>query len=244
MFVSKNLKIILGMDRKFVKAQQRLRLGSLTQPRRPMVSRVGMRTAARNFTSSSRALASLKKAETGYLDLAGANYALDTTGSVTLLNAVPQGASVSQRVGKKIVAKSIQLRGLILANTATTYADTSYLVVYDRRPTAALPAISDILKSASSFAFNNDDNAGRFKILRRRDTVLSGNITTPATGNEVADVDDFVKVNLPTVYKALGTGAIADIEEGAIYLVTIGDHVTGTTAATLATTVRFRFQDI
>jgi len=40
--------------------------------------------------------------ETGYVDLAVANYALDTTGSIVLLATVPQGTSVQQRVGKKI----------------------------------------------------------------------------------------------------------------------------------------------
>ena len=235
------------MDRKFVKAQQRLRLGSLTQPRRPMASRVGLRTAARNFSvapSSSRALAMAKAGEAGYFDLANAAYACDTTGSITLLNPIPQGATQITRVGKKVMIKHLQLRGLLAANTATTIADTTYLVVYDRRPTAALPAISDILKNTTSSAFSNDDNTGRFRILRRSDAVLSGNSTTPTTGNEVRDVTEFIKVGLPTVYKALGTGAIADISEGAIYLVTVGSNAAGTTAATLTTASRVRFLDM
>lgn len=49
--------------------------------------------------------------EKGYLDIAAASYAMDTTGSITLLNPVPQGAGVTQRVGKKIIMKGIPTRG-------------------------------------------------------------------------------------------------------------------------------------
>lgn len=230
-------------NRTFVKQMQRTRLGALTRPRRAVTSRVGLRTAARDFSSSTRALAALKSSEVGYLDTANATYACDTTGSITLLNAVPQGASVSQRVGKKIMGKSIQMRGLMSTGTTTTFADSAWMLVYDRRPTSALPAITDVLKSISPAAFNNDDNAGRFKILRRVDALLSGNTATPATGNEVRDVDEYVKCPYPTVYKAVGTGAIGDIEEGAIYLVTVGSNVAGTTAISLTTAIRYRFMD-
>ena len=39
--------------------------------------------------------------EAGYIDVAAADYVLDTTGSVTLLNTVAQGAAVTQRVGRR-----------------------------------------------------------------------------------------------------------------------------------------------
>ena len=241
MFVSKNLKIIVGMDRKFVKAQQRLRLGSLTQPRRPMVSRVGLRTAARDF-GKPKLLFSQKDA--GYLDQAAAAYACDTTGTLTLLTVIPQGVSVNQRVGKKIALTSVQLRGNLIAGTTGTTSDVAVLIVYDRRPSAAT-AITDILKTISSNALNNDDNTGRFKILRRWDMSTTGNATTPATGNEIKEFSQYFKVPaLPVIYKALGTGAIADHEEGALYMVTVGNTVAGTTSSSLQTTIRVRFQDI
>ena len=49
--------------------------------------------------SALRLLAASK--ETGYIDVAAADYVLDTTGSVTLLNTVAQGAAVTQRVGRR-----------------------------------------------------------------------------------------------------------------------------------------------
>ena len=48
----------------------------------------------------------------------------------------------------------------------------------------------------------------------------------------------------PVVYKAAGTGAIGDIEEGALYLVTIGQVAAGTAAAAARLAFRLRFLDV
>lgn len=183
--------------------------------------------------------------ESGYVDLALATYALDTTGSIVLLATVAQGASVNQRVGKKILWKSLQCRGSIFNRTTGVVNDTALMVVYDKRPTGALPTITDILVTANSNAFNNDANSGRFRILKRMDEVLIGNTTTPATGQEEKDCSFFLDLKgLQGVFKAAGTGAIGDIEEGAIYLVTVGDNAAGTAAASANLAFRTRFIDV
>lgn len=188
--------------------------------------------------------------ETGFVDLASAAYALDTTGSITLLATIPQGASVNQRVGKKVMLKSIQARGLISNNTTATINDVAFLIVYDKRPTGTLPVVTDILASANSNAFNNDANSGRFKILKRCDAVLVG----PATGTLATEqlteasaqsIDFYLKLRgLMNVFKAAGTGAIGDIEEGALYLVTVGNQAAGNTAATATMAFRTRYIDV
>lgn len=188
--------------------------------------------------------------ETGFVDLAAATYALDTTGTVTLIATVAQGASVNQRVGKKIRLKSLQCRGQMFNGTTATSNDVAYMIVYDRRPTGSLPAVTDILDTASAISMNNDANSGRFSILKRCDGLLIGNQTVQAaianyaTDNSVQPADWFLNLkNLQTVYKAAATGAIADIEQGALYLVTVGSNVAGTTAATLQVGFRTRFWD-
>lgn len=179
----------------------------------------------------------------GFVDLTLAAYAFDTTGTVTLIATVAQGASVSQRIGKKIQWKSIQIRGSLQAGTTATTNDCALILVYDKRPTGALPTIADVLVSANPGAFNNDANSGRFQIIRRYDFVLLGNRTTPATGLEVIDASDFIKFSRPCVYKAAATGAIADIEQGAIYAITIGNNTAGATAAEGSLAYRVRFTD-
>lgn len=200
----------------------------------------------RRITSAPRSGRSRKligARETGYVDLAIANYPCDTTGSVTLLATIAQGASVNQRIGKKVMLKSLQARGQMYAGTTATLNDCAIIVVYDKRPTGSLPAVTDILVSASSQAFNNDVNSGRFQILKRKDFRLVGNSTTPTVANSSADGDFFLKINKKEVFKAAGTGAIGDIEEGALYLVTVGNQAAGNTAAVASLAFRTRFLD-
>lgn len=185
----------------------------------------------------------VKTGASGYVDVASANYAFDTTGSITLLNTVTQGTAVTQRVGKKIKLKSLQCRGLMTNNSAATWNDVAFLIVYDRRPRGALPAITDILTSVSARAMNNDNFSGRFQILKRSDEMLIGNATA-LTECTAKSVDFYMELKAPTVYEAAGTGAINDIEQGALYLVTVGNAAAGTGAAVLTCGFRLRFTDI
>lgn len=183
--------------------------------------------------------------ETGYVDTAIASYPCDTTGSVTLIPTIAQGASVNQRVGKKVMLKNLQIRGQVQAGTAGTIADWAIAIVYDKRPTGSLPAVTDILVTANSNSFNNDANSGRFKILRRWDDVVLGASGSPSNSKTAVDFSQFVKLKgLPCVFKAAGTGAIGDIEEGALYLVTVGSQAAGTAAASAPLAFRTRFVDV
>lgn len=185
--------------------------------------------------------------ETGFVDLAVANYPFNTTGTCTLIATVGQGASVNQRVGKKIMWKGMQIRGQISADSTTTTAAAVLIIVYDRRPVAAVPAITDVLVSADTNAFNNDANSGRFKILKRISYSLCGNNTTAGQNNDTSlhYVDEYLKLRgLPCVFKAAGTGAMGDIEQGAIYAITVGNVAAGTNDAQGILSYRTRFVDV
>lgn len=180
-----------------------------------------------------------------YVDLASASYNCDTTGSIVLVPTIAQGAGNAQRVGKKIAFKSIMFRGACNANSAGVVNSCALILVYDKRPTGSLPAITDILDTAHVNSMNKDDNTGRFKILYRKEFTLMGNSTTPATGKEAEDANMYLSLRgMPCVFKSAGTGAIGDIEEGAIYAVTVGNNAAGTSAATLTGGFRVRFYDI
>ena len=213
---------------------------------RPMIGRnsgPGRSGFKANFFRLQRAY----KNEMGYVDVAAADYALDTTGSVTLLNTIAQGAAVTQRVGKKVVLKGLQCRGNLQNGSTANSNDVAFMIVYDKRPTGALPAVTDILTAATSQAMNNDANAGRFSIIKRYDDILIGNLTAAANYTEAAvkSCDWWLDLkSKPVVYKAAGTGAIGDIEEGALYLVTVGQVAAGTAAAAMRVAFRLRFVDV
>jgi len=189
-------------------------------------------------------LAKAAKMDTGYIDVSPAGGALDTSGFMTLLNPVPQGAAVVQRVGKKILLKGLQIRGL-LYNNASAYAnDVALIVVYDKRPTGSPPAITDILNSISASSMNKDDNASRFRIIRRLDGCLVGNNTTMTAASAIS-FDEYVDLKkAPTIYKSAGTGAVGDISEGALWLIGVGESAAGATAATASLRTRVRFYDL
>lgn len=187
--------------------------------------------------------------ESSYLDTASASYLFSTTGSIKLLNPVPQGASVVTRVGKKIEMTSLQLRG-VYANKASPIADAALIIVYDKRPTGALPAITDVLNTVTSASFNKDDNSGRFKILKRDNKVFVGaNATGERTAKTAYTADFFLNLRgLPVTYKSAGTGAIGDIEEGALYAITCGSipetAAPDTDAPQAVVGYRLRFKDV
>lgn len=205
------------------------------------------RRAGGNPFGLQRALSMSK--ELGFVDVAVSS-PMDTTGLVTLLNTVAQGTSVNQRVGKKIRMKGLQIRGYAGNGTTATFNDVAFLIVYDKRPTGALPAVTDILVAANATAMNNDANAGRFSILKRWDGMLLGNLSlTGAVANALVEntavgTDCYLDLGKrEVVYKAAATGAIGDIEQGALYLVTVGANAAGTAAATLVFNSRMRFWD-
>jgi len=185
--------------------------------------------------------------ETGLVDtpVSGTTtYNFDTTGSIALIPTIAQGTSVRQRVGKKVALKSLQCRGQVAAGATGLVNDCALLIVYDKRPTGVLPAVTDILTTASSASMNNDANAGRFSILKRVDFMLVGSSAVPT--ERVAESADFFLslANRPLVFKEAATGAIADIEEGALYIVTVGSAAAGAAAASALISFRTRFIDI
>lgn len=183
--------------------------------------------------------------ESGFVDTVGATYGLDTTGSITHLSIIPQGASVNQRVGKRVALKSLQFRGFAANQSTAAYNDCAMLIVYDKRPTGSLPAITDILETANATAMNNDNGTGRFQIIKRADFELIGN-NTNITSKTAVSADFWLDLkNKPWVAKDTGTGVIADVDEGAVYLVTVGSNPAGgSTAAGLTGQFRLRYIDM
>lgn len=177
------------------------------------------------------------------MDSGAASYNCSTTGSIALVATIAQGTTVNQRVGKKAMYKSILMRGNLVAGTTGTIADGTVMLIYDKRPTGALPTITTVLTAVTSTAFMNDDNTARFQVIRRWDHNLIGNSTTPTTGCEAINMDHYIPFRQPITFESAGTGAIGDIDSGAIYVLTVGNVAAGTTAPILTVNFRTRFTE-
>lgn len=184
--------------------------------------------------------------EINFVDTAAASREMSTTGAISLLATIAQGAAQTQRIGRKIVLKSIQVRGSVYTGTTTVTSKVSWIIVYDKRPTGVLPAITDILVTANSNSMTNSENVGRFQIVARKDYAMVGNTGTAGQQDSktMYNVEKFIKIRKPMVFKSAGNGAIGDIEQGALYIVTVGDQATGTSDCSAYLGFRTRFLDV
>lgn len=226
--------------------------------KRQRVEKAKAQQAARGFPPSKArptGRGNLRQIPRGFVGLAGdrkfvdtalATYACNTTGSITHISIVPTGTTVSTREGKAFRVTSCQIRGSLFTNSATTVATGMVLLVWDYQPNKALAAITDILDTVGAYSFIKRENNARFKILMKRRYAMTGNTTTPATGGEIKDIDEFI--NMPNDAYALctvadTTGAIGNRINGALLLVTVGDTAAGTGDIDLTCTIRTNFTE-
>lgn len=160
------------------------------------------------------------------VDTAQAVYALDSTGTVALLNGVAQGADFNQRIGRKITMRSVQIRGLITPQDASVSSNLGrIMIIYDTQPNGALPAITDVLNVASSTSMMNLNNRDRFKILMD-EQVGCGAVETGATlayaqAPGVTSIQRWIRLNHDVVFDGT-TAAIGDIQTGSLFILTVG----------------------
>jgi len=185
--------------------------------------------------------------ESKYIDIAGAAYVCDTTGSITHLDVVTQGDTVNSRDGRKFMPTWLQMRGRVGNNANATYNDCAVILVWDKQPNKALAAVTDVLDTANPQSMNKRENASRFQIIRRWDFTLTGKSDGSTTPGYVRNFDKFVKLPRGLVAEctpADTTGAIGNRVTGALLLVTVGAKAPGDTASVLAVGMRIGFKDV
>lgn len=165
----------------------------------------------------------------------------DTTGAVTLINGIARGDDINERVGRQVILKYIQAN-IVNYVTPTTGIDQSHrmLIVLDRQANGAAPAITDVLVSASTVAMPNLDNRKRFRILF--DSIKNMNASGEPGSMIVQRV--FKRVNIPVQFNSGDAGTVADIQTGALYLITLGSIAPGGTAGNFSGRIRVRYTDI
>jgi len=189
-----------------------------------------------------------------------------TTAQFTLLNAIQEGSSFYNRVGRKIMMRSLHLTGLVFQNQGGAGVDEylRHMIVYDRQPNGAVPSIADILldydntgtTTTNSLSGLNMNNADRFVILRDMRVAIPKNddngglqdvsaAVIDYTTNRV-NINEFVLLkNLETHYKATtNPGVIGDIASGALWFVQFGNVAAATAAYAVAFQARLRYHDV
>lgn len=194
-----------------------------------------------------RGFVSAQTADAKFFDVGAATYGVSTTGSITHLDIIPQGTTVNSREGKSFTLRNIHMQGFMVTNATTALALNMAYLIWDMQPNKVLPAVTDILDSASSYSFLKRENKARFIVIRKILHAQAGNSTTPATGTEAIKVDEYCKVKhmglVASCTTADTTGVIGNRINGALYLVTAGNVASGTADADLIVNIRIGFTD-
>lgn len=200
----------------------------------------------------------LNNAERKVYDITTTVYPVNTAGSVTAICIPILGTDMTNRIGRKVVVKSIQARGiarvrLAEANTNGMAGPQLIRIIYlvDLQPNGALPAITDVLVQAIAQSPMNLNNRDRFRILSDKMITLDNYTRDTATpGSEYVGFNRtaqhfkmYKKCNQEVIFNATNAGTVADITSGAILQVIVGNQATdgagGPGSAAIFTRCRF-----
>lgn len=166
-----------------------------------------------------------------------------TAGAVTLLNGVATGTDITNRIGRKIMMKSILFR-LDLQTTATSLLGDfiRVLVVYDCQTNTTTPAVTDVIVNNYNSPMNLS-NRDRFKVLIDKHVIMNA---CDLTGGVVAGGDPmpkyvkvYKKMNLEVIFGGVNSN-VGSINTGGIFLVLVSQNNALTTATLYS---RIRFED-
>lgn len=181
------------------------------------------------------------------VDTAPGNYACSSTPNISLINGVATGTDYTERIGRKIMLKSLFIRGYMLPADNTSGPSLSrLLVVYDSQTNGTAPTITDILKTSDVRAQLNLDNRDRFKIIFDKQYVVAvvDNTATQAiaSGPTVHNVKLYKRLNHEVQFSGT-TAAVGSIATGSVYLVLLNDNV-ASLGTIFALSTRIRFTDV
>lgn len=194
---------------------------------------------------------------------------INSTGVQQNIAAIQQGTSISQRVGNKILLKSVRIRlALVETSQAGSANNTSQpyrvMLVYDRQPTGIYRPVNNILSGIrqdglqqnGTYSSNIDPNSlDRYVVLmdelKMTPTYNIAGITNVAVKQNGATdhreyvVDRYINLkNLETVFNtSTSPMVIANMQTGSLLLIVLGTTASGSEPYALQGTVRLRFYD-
>lgn len=159
-----------------------------------------------------------------------------TSGTVTSIGieTITQGTSDSTRVGNVIKLQYVKIIGSVSDTTAAAPYPQGWLryaLVYDKQTNGALPAVNEILNTASAYSNWNHDNVvgaggARFVPLKWGTIQYECNAGNTAAANTVIPFVINCKLKDKLARFDASTGAITDLVSGGLFLVTIAQNAT------------------
>lgn len=164
------------------------------------------------------------RAELKAIDTTASNVALLSGGGVIALNLVAQGSDYNQRIGRKVVLKSVLLRIHVVPTPTVDLPQGDvgrFILAYDAQTNGVSPGVSDLIAGGDYLAGNNLNYRERFKVIK--DWMVPLAATAYNTGILVSGVPStrlltvYKRLNLDTVFNNTG-GAVGQIATGGLFL--------------------------
>jgi len=209
------------------------------------VNRGYLRTAGfyGRFAGGRRKGKSALNAELKYKDTSR-NAAVPSTGVVDPnLNIIAQGAAETERIGRKIVIKSISAKGWISLAGGTAEGNTIRgILVQDHQCNGAVFATTDVLNSADVTSHYRLDQGNRFTILFDRTMTLNtGGYDGSGPTDSYLNFSKYIRCNIPVEYDATAaTGVVTTQRSNSIAWLWVGRV---SNASTVNMTTRVRYAD-
>lgn len=162
------------------------------------------------------------------------------TGNFTVINAITPGTLLNGRLGNQIATKSVYYQYVLNFGTGPVPNAIRHLLVWDKQPNGAAPALTDVL-AANQGTANSDyitvpmnlTNRDRFVILADERTTLSPN------GDQIRIITGFRKINQRSDFGVSGVSPTT----GALCLAFVSDETVTANEPTVYGTWRVRFID-
>lgn len=208
--------------------------------------------ATRGFFPVNRSRYRGSNPERKVYDIAVGTVQCNTSSQPVLIYVPVLGTDYTNRVGRKTVAKTVQVRGRCVLEpsvpvTGTTTAPSQQarcIVFVDYQPNATIATTTELLNTADPGSPLNLNNRDRFKVLLDKEYVFDAwQLGSTSTWNRtIHGVKMFKNINIESVFNGVNGGTIADISSGAIYMLWLGSNTAGTNTdinAYVSTRVRF-----
>jgi len=193
-------------------------------------------------------------------------FTFNTTALFTAINLLTVGSSAWNRIGRKITMKSLYIQGNFFTTNTGLQTDipqfARMIVVYDKQPNGALPAIADLLRDQVNSASDSNvtspqsglnlNNRERFEIIRNLRWVLptqgtGGTAAGPVTATaDLMHFEEYAKLgNREVHYKADSSpGVIGDLATGSLFICTLGNQTSGNEPYAATMSIRLRYSDM
>jgi len=162
------------------------------------------------------------------------------------MNGVATGTDYTNRIGRKLVMKSIYFKGVIAPSGVTNPGGDHLrtILLYDKQTNGAAPTPADILTVVDPTSPMNLNNRDRFIVLKDWNHGIEAATYTAGVLSGGSPRQKPIKVYKSCNYEVIfnnTTNAVTSIQTGGVFLLTLDS--TGTGVETLTYFCRIRFDD-